>query len=607
MDLLPIRCAAAAAAMLLAGCGETRVETLGDALSAYSQNRIVDAEAAFARIAADPSAPPAERARAFRETARIAWLIDGDAARALQALASANRIGADRCATAGMRARVLEESRQGTRLLAEAADLAERCPEPGEGDSVRLRAAQAALDQGELERAEALIAELTPDGRAGLGGAAVQLELALRQRDPTTALAAWRNYFWLGADDLPQALRGSARPAVELFAAGLAPNATTEHGLALLDLLMRGGFFRQAERFAQAGDLASRARGQPVWTRFAAYAEARRELEAIILQANRNLARGRAAADVAAAAERAMERLAAASGLTGERRDVLRRAYGLYGQAGNTGGYPSVHYGHVVQNERRTVEQYGHRADVGFVAVDNMIANGFESWLWDGSAATGGWAEAGQVIVQVRPGYTSAPLSAWGVYRGGPARARLVARQRELAAGDITALARNRVAFLPGLADRLRMQVAAQVGERARRLAGDGGDLRRIFLDEYWRATFQDSILVHEGRHAIDRSLVTGLARFDDSNLEYRAKLSQLALSDFPRLALLNINDPTVGSDSGHGIANARVLRALGEWIEAHRAQVRGYDPALPAMAQIDRLADAQLRAIARSLDPILH
>jgi hypothetical protein len=597
----------ACCALPLSGCGADSPATIGEAHNAYSQIRVGEAEAAFARIAADPAASAADRAQALRANARIAWLIDGDAARALQGLAAADRIGEDRCGTAQLRARVLDESGGDEALLREADALAGRCDDPAEAAGVRLHAASAALDRAALDRAAALIAALGEDARSGLRGADLGLELALRRDDAAGALAAWRNYFWLGADDLPPALRGQTRPAALLFGEGLAPGATVEQRLALLDLLMRAGFLRQAQRFADAKALAAAAAGQPVWTRFAAYSEARRGLEAAILQSNRRVARGGAAADLDGAVERFLVRLVAASGLEGERRQLLRRAYGLYGQAGQTGGYASVHYGHVVQDERRTVEQYGHRADVGFVAVDNMIANGFETWLWDGRAATGGWTEPGLVIVQVRPEYTSQPLSAWDLWRGGPARQRLLDRQGERAAADAAALAEGGIGFLPGLADRLRLQLAGQIGARARQLAAGGGDLRRIFLDEYWRATFQQSMFAHEGRHAIDRSLVTGLTRFDDSNLEYRAKLSEIALAHFPRLALLNINDPTVGGDTGHGIANARVLRGFGAWIEANRARVRGFDPAAPLIAQIDRLSDGQIRAVARSLDPILR
>jgi hypothetical protein len=189
-----------------------------------------------------------------------------------------------------------------------------------------------------------------------------------------------------------------------------------------------------------------------------------------------------------------------------ERKQALRDADGLYGTAGETSGYPSIHLGHIVQSERRTVEQYGHRANVGFLVLDNMISNGFETWLWDGYAAAGGWTEEGPVIVQVRPEYTSGPLSSWKLYGNTPARQELLGKQQERAAADLAAVKREGVAYLPGLADRVRLQTVDQVGAAARTKAGEGGDLRRAFLDEYWRASINQSIFAHEGRHALDRS-----------------------------------------------------------------------------------------------------
>ena len=155
------------------------------------------------------------------------------------------------------------------------------------------------------------------------------------------------------------------------------------------------------------------------------------------------------------------------------------------------------------------------------------------------------------------------------------------------------------------LADRLSLQVADQVGRRARALAGPGGDLRRAFLAEYWRASFQQSIFLHEGRHALDRTLVRGLARFFDDGLEYRAKLSELALADYPRLALSQINSNSMGSDSDHARANRKVLQGYVDWIRGHPGEIAGFDPGRPPLAQIDRLSDSQLRAVARSLDPV--
>ena len=46
-------------------------------------------------------------------------------------------------------------------------------------------------------------------------------------------------------------------------------------------------------------------------------------------------------------------------------------------------------------------------------------------------------------------------------------------------------------------------------------------------------------------------------------------------------------------------------MKACGAWIAANRTSVAGYDPSQPALTRIDRLSGAQIRAIARALDPI--
>jgi len=602
-----------AAAVLLAGCS-AEAQTLDEALNAYSHNKVAEAERAFTKIAADPAAKPGDKARAFRELARIAWLVDGNASAALAAAARADATGEGSCDIAMLRARILQQSDADAVLVEEAALLAGRCTDPVDAGKIRLHAVRAALDVASADRssrpaavatAKRLLGETHEDVRGGLEGSAAALQVALLASDAAGALQAWKDYFWLTGADVPQGLRQAYPAAAPIFAAALAASAAPEDRLRLVDLLVRGGFAQAGERFAASTGLTGAAAEHPLWRKASGYFEARRELEAAILASNRRVARGGKAADLEAAVSKARAKLMAAAGVSGEPEPALRQAYGLFGQVGNTDGHASVHYGHVVQDERRLIEQYGHRASVAFIALDNMISNGFNSWLWDGSAAAGGWTSPGPVIVQVRPEYTSNPLNAWSLFNGGPGRERMMAREKERAAADLTILGTRDVAYLPGLADRLRMQVAQQVGAQVKTAAGESGDLRRAFLEEYWRATFQQSILSHEGRHALDRKLVTGLARLNDSNLEFRAKLSELALAEYPRLALLNINDSTIGSDNGHGKANEKLLRAYRDSMRKNPRQVRGYDPNLPALVQIDRLSDDQLRAVARSLDPI--
>ena len=48
-----------------------------------------------------------------------------------------------------------------------------------------------------------------------------------------------------------------------------------------------------------------------------------------------------------------------------------------------------------------------------------------------------------------------------------------------------------------------------------------------------------------------------------------------------------------------------KIMKACGAWIAANRTSLAGYDPSQPALTRIDRLSGAQIRAIARALDPI--
>jgi hypothetical protein len=600
--------------LLLAGCSDPVPETIDGAIQAVGQNRVADAEKVLRKIAADPGSSAGDRARAHRQLGRIAWLVDGDSGRALRevgAAAAASPAVAERCSAARLEARILQEAKKSELLIARAEPLLKTCDQPDLADQIGLRAVAAALDlaaagrAGALEGAARLLGSVGTEQRESLPGSALALELALLQSNAPAALKAWKDYFWLAETDVPQGLAAHHPAAAPLFEAGLGEAADPPARLRLVDLLVRAGFAQAAERFARSAGLDRAAGGDPLWRKAAAYFEVRRTIEAAVLASNRRVARGGPAADLEGLLDSAVGRLMAGAGAVGDKEAALLRAYSVYAITRKFDGYEHIHFGHAIQVGNWPVEQYGHRARVTFIALDNMAANGFHSWLWDGSAATGGWAAEGPVIVQIRPEFTSTPAGAWALFSGGPARARLLQQLKREEAEDLAALARTDVAYLPGLASRIQLQVAEQVGRRSKAGLAPGGDPRRAFLAEYWRASFNQSMFVHEGRHALDKTLVRWLARYDDANLEYRAKLSELALGDYPRLALVNINTQEIGSGSAHGEANEKVLRAYAEWMRRHPADIPGFDPKRPPLAQLDKLTDAQLRAVARTLDPI--
>lgn len=108
--------------------------------------------------------------------------------------------------------------------------------------------------------------------------------------------------------------------------------------------------------------------------------------------------------------------------------------------------------------------------------------------------------------------------------------------------------------------------------------------------------------MFHEGRHAIDRA--SG-KRYEPYELEYRAKLSEIALAPSPRQALQSVLHFDIGGNAPHGKANEQLAKGLVQWMEAHRDAIAGYDPTLAPLLQADKLTDAQIVAAVKSLDPM--
>ena len=588
--------------------------SLNDALAAYRQTRVGEAETGFRAVYADPAASAKDRAAAARELARIAWLVDGDATGAKARLAEAEAVGEDLCDTGELKARVLREAGEEALAAAEGRRLTPTCDDPLEADEVRQQVLQAQIALAEaasgaererlLSEAEATLPTFSADGRADLDANRSAMMLALMRRDAAGLMGAWRRYFWLADRKAPQALASYEDRLDSLFAAGLRADAAPGDQLALVELLIRAGFVEAARRLAADADLAARGGGDPRWARARRYFQFRDEIAARTLAMNRGMARGKRQAKTYY--DDLIEKLTLQ--MTGERtfkaaKATAMRDFGLFGAwAGETSGYPSLHLGHLAQDERRTVEDSGRKGEIRFVVVDGMVANGFESWLWDGWAAAGGWAEDGQTIVQVRPRYTLGPVRGLGLVGDTPAR-RLVERTiAEREAVDRAAAASGKVVPLAGPQRRMNLQVVDAVAAKAR---AKGGDFREAFLAEYWRINVDQSIFLHEGRHVLDQAAGKASGKEPTSDqLEFTAKLSELRLGELPKMSLMQIDGDLVGADTSHGRGNAKIVGGLRDWLEAHRQEVVGFDPATPALMQIDKLSDAQIRAAATAMDP---
>jgi hypothetical protein len=168
----------------------------------------------------------------------------------------------------------------------------------------------------------------------------------------------------------------------------------------------------------------------------------------------------------------------------------------------------------------------------------------------------------------------------------------------------------NPYAYLPGLRLRMWVRGAQRVYDRERAAGFDGPQLRAAFLAEYDRLLSAASISAHEGRHALDKQsrdlgLGIGLLFGASQELEYRAKLSQVAFAPDPLIGMNGVFSSNIGQKGdAHGMANLRVMRGLVKWMESHASEIRGLDHRRPLLPQFDLLSDEQMRAAFRSMDP---
>jgi hypothetical protein len=590
-------------------------QDLGTAEAAFMQQRFPDAQHAYRAVLAKGSAT--DRKEAALVLALIDWMIDGDTARAMQDLHPF--ITTSKALTMASRARLDPRNVSGARTAARAAVAAARDAEERRDASVALADAalfpyEASCLDSAAARPSAAAASFVREAKARLR-ATVSAELghldaserlvrlAAISSDWQTLALGWRSYYAVGRR-LPGGPLVRAESELDSLAQA-APAGKAPHAYAAL---ADSKLFEPAALIVTCGALASPAPSAAL-QEVVAYARLLRDARRATNVYYRNVALGHPDLDnyraqLDSLGKRLWPHLVWNGSppkydLRALELDAERR-FGLVANMGNTGSVVDMHAGHRVSSESRDVVQYGKSGHLTFSVLDGMLSDGYQTWAWDGRAAHGGWASTTEII-QVRDGYAEGPLKAWHTLTDSA----IIARDaKSLARDSVADIARARtteIAYFPSLDARLRRDVRVALLDSLRRSGLTGRELQLAFVRTYGDDVDESSIFVHEGRHAIDKIL-----QIPDSsakNLEYQAKLSELAFAPLPKLALAGILGANTGDDTPHGIADARLMRELLAWMRHHGFSEGAGE--LPLPLQIPKLTDAQLRAVSRSLDPL--
>jgi hypothetical protein len=586
-------------------------------------------ERVLQRILAGTEEPPKVRAEALRMQARIAWKFYEDPERARELLEQAANLKEKEYEVVTLLSRVQRESGRFEKALASAdraIELAASQRQWAEASGLWAQAvceqARVQVEQGRpfdkpvVEQGVTVLKEVLREVPGYPGPSRTLLALALLAGDGEAAWLAWRSYFNVAEDDRPEGvLAGPYDLLVDVLPRWQGGRPNRQEGVALIRGLGDSRFYEYGRLFARLFLENDSFDDVPDVRDRLLYADTIEAFRKIAEDYYRMLALGKKdeVAFENALLEEARRLWSALSFGMGPPEFSLqtfstemKTRFGAHIILGGTGNYRGkvLIMGHLVDQQRRTVEQYGFQSEFSHLRYDMMVSNGYSSWFWDGRAAIGGWATANE-MASVGSGSGGKSYKMWWLVTDDFERAKAERYIADRLKPEAEAIRKSLSAPLYGLSRRMQFEgVQARIdGLR------DGGleaeDLVSTFVRWYARFHVGKSIFAHEGRHSIDQKFFADdWKRWSGGEKEYRAKLSEITFSSDPYLALADLLAQSVNR-SQHGKANLKIRKTLVKWMAAHQDEIEGIHAGKPLLVQAHLLTADQIRRCFTDADPL--
>lgn len=257
--------------------------------------------------------------------------------------------------------------------------------------------------------------------------------------------------------------------------------------------------------------------------------------------------------------------------------------------------------GHTILDKTKTVEQFNHKAEIQFFVLDLRFSNNYWGWFTNNYGFAGYADDA--IIARYREPDSSNPLYYWNKLNNQELLSKWKDEIVELSAQDDSISLIDPIASLKGIYERIHLNIYSEILDSLKTDGFQNDDLRKQFISVYNDIEY-NHIINHESKHAIDFNTLSKfkLMLINDTELEYRATLSQIYFSKYPVLDIrFEINK------TPHGMANKKLLGLILKWMEQNKEKINGFDKTRPTLPQIDLLTNNQLKEIIESLEPFLN
>ncbi len=616
--------------------------TLDAAQSVYMQLDLKGAQELYEKVAEDPLIKNRDRSKAMTRLAVMEWKFNKDITKARQWVDMAIKTGEETAMAYIYLSRIEREAGNSEKAkeAANQAELTAKSDAEKKGASNQFAAAvlKTAEDQKDgydellrhdLMEAMIRLSEVLDEEPGERLASERLLGIALLLDNGPMALKAWQSFYLVPDGDHAKGIMAAPGNVLENLLPGWEnrPLLTSERE-ALILALADSGFYKYAAGIAadiSASESSWTANKNPRIKEIIFYSQYLEDLEDITNEYYRKTAFGegskdRYLKDFGILSKELWLNLNFSDGRPGFDikifQKTLREKFGAVSNLGPVEGYFGLSFGHIVVNDQRNVVQYGHEAKFTFIAIDNMISNFYTSWFWDGAASVGGWAKM-DTIYQVRESFAQAPFHEWRIITDPVERVKMEKEIQEKSAQDDELAMNNPYAYLPGLDGRLHLAALDRRLETVDEKGYEGSARCMAYVNEYMKIKMDQTIFSHEGRHCIDQKMnhdnfkwwkiITGrYRRIASPEMEFRAKLSEIAFSHDPRMAFcMSVFNNNMGDDTAHGTANLRIVKAMVEWMDQHRQEIQGFDHDRPLLLQFELLTQDQIRSAARAVDPL--